>query len=74
MLTKGQVQQLFSWLRERVKPADKLKVQLGDKEYKAGYLAGYKDAYEAIMICEDKYIAAIGLAERARQQRDNGAL
>lgn len=73
MLTKGQVQQLFTWLRERVKPASELKVQLGDKEYKAGYLAGYKDAYEAIMICEDKYIAAIGLAERARQQRNNGA-
>lgn len=70
MLTKPQVQQLFTWLRERVKPANQLKVQLGDKEYKAGYLAGYKDAYEAVMICEDKYLAAIGLAERERQRNN----
>ena len=73
MLTSSQVKELFGWLKEQVKPVNKLKVELGDKEYKAGFLAGYKQAYEQILGCEGKYLTAIALAEREKKRREQAS-
>lgn len=75
MLTSEQVKHLFSWLREQIKPPEKLKIEIADKEFKAGYLQGYKDAYRGIMGCESTYLGriAMGANQRARTERENGA-
>ena len=68
MLTKEQVKQAFDWIRQQVLPPEKLKIELGDKEFAAGFLAGYKSCYGGIRSAESEYLARIGLAEKHRSK------
>lgn len=66
MLTAAQVKQAFNWIRQRVLPPEKLKIEIGDKEFAAGFLAGYKSCYGAVNSAESEYLAQIGLAKKHR--------
>lgn len=68
MLTTEQVKQAFNWIRQQVLPPERLKIEIGDKEYAAGFLAGYKSCYGAIRSAESEYLARIGLAEKHRRR------